>query len=285
MKFILFQKLNNANYFFSVGSFIWTHLSNIKSSKSLLPYKKDLQNLFGSKFLQDKWKTDARKFSRQVGTSYYSDHLKIGGNFDGRLIFSESSNIPRSAMVNLTANIFGENINLFEVGARGEQFEDLIKQLSGPDGNIDKESFSRLLNQFLEKPNKNELNGENDDISPRGNIYLKIFSQDVLYSSFKGINFWKSYLGSFWPMSFFSGSQEFFDKNQNLAYERSTIFLDGKIEVPTIAGLPLHVDINGVSSVSLTSKHNIDFANLFSLGTGSFSIEFSPSVSLQVCLK
>ena len=83
-------------------------------------------------------------------------------------------------------------------------------------------------------------------------------------------------------MSLFSGSKGIFEKHQNLAYEKSTIFLDGKIEIPTIAGLPLYVDLNGASAVSLTSKHNIDFENLFSSGVGSFNIEFSPSVSLQV---
>ena len=96
----------------------------MQESQSLSPYKKAMKALIGSEFLQNKWNTDVRKFSRYFESSYYSDHLKIGGTVDGQLIFSQESYIPRSAMVNLTANVFGESLNLMEIGARGEQFED-----------------------------------------------------------------------------------------------------------------------------------------------------------------
>ena len=90
-------------------------MTNIQESQSLSPHKKTLKTFIGSEFLQNKWKTDIRKFSRYFESSYYSDHLKIGGTVDGQIIFSQDSYIPRSAMVNLSANVFGENINLFEV--------------------------------------------------------------------------------------------------------------------------------------------------------------------------
>ena len=38
-----------------------------------------------------------------------------GGNYDANLIFSPNSYFPRSAMINLTVDIFGESINIFEV--------------------------------------------------------------------------------------------------------------------------------------------------------------------------
>ena len=37
-------------------------------------------------------------------------------------------------MVNLTVNLFGESLNLFEVGARAEGFESMIEDFFGPDG-------------------------------------------------------------------------------------------------------------------------------------------------------
>jgi hypothetical protein len=60
-----------------VGSFVWTHLTNIQESQSLSPNKKDLKALVGSDFLQNKWKTDVRKFSRYFETSYYSNEFKV----------------------------------------------------------------------------------------------------------------------------------------------------------------------------------------------------------------
>ena len=89
-----------------------------------------------------------------------------------------------------------------------------------------------------------------------------------------------SNLASFWPDSLFGWG--IFDSHQNLTYERSSIFLDGKIEVPTLAGLPLNLAVNGTSSVSLTSKHNIDLSNIFKTGTAAAAIEMYPTATLQV---
>merc|ERR1711981_295123 len=272
-----------------VGSFVWTHLTNIQESKSLSPYKKYLKTLVGSEFLQNKWKTDVRKFSRYFESSYYSDQLNIGATVDGQLVFSQESYIPRSAMVNLTANVFGENINLFEVGARGEQFEDLVENMFGPDGYFREDSFHKLLQNLRKKRNvdpgvisefQSTFNNDLNDPTPRGNLYMKMFGRDLHYSSFNGLNDLMSNLASVWPMSLFG--QGVFDNNQNLNYERSTIFLDGKIEIPTVAGLPLNLAVNGTSSVSLISKHNIDMANLFTTGTASATMEFIPKATIQI---
>ena len=53
---------------------------------------------------------------------------------DGNLIFSQESYVPRSAMVNLTVSLFGESLNLFEIGSRAEGFESMIEDFFGPEG-------------------------------------------------------------------------------------------------------------------------------------------------------
>jgi len=88
----------------SVGSFVWTHLTNLQESQSLSDYKKAVKTLVGSEFLQNKWKTDVRKFSRYFESSYFSQDLNIGATTDAQLVFSQDSYLPRSAMVNLTGN-------------------------------------------------------------------------------------------------------------------------------------------------------------------------------------
>ena len=55
---------------------------------------------------------------------------------DGNIVFSHDSYVPRSAMVNLTINLFGQSLNLFEVGARAEGFEHMIEDFFGPDGHF-----------------------------------------------------------------------------------------------------------------------------------------------------
>ena len=65
---------------------------------------------------------------------------------DGNLVFSQESYVPRSAMVNLTVSLFGESLNLFEVGARAEGFENMIEDFFG-------ESAKRpILNGFRVLP-------------------------------------------------------------------------------------------------------------------------------------
>lgn len=40
-----------------------------------------------------------------------------GANYESNVIFSPSSYVPKSAMLNLTVDLFGESINLLEVSA------------------------------------------------------------------------------------------------------------------------------------------------------------------------
>ena len=60
--------------------------------------------------------------------------MSVGGTADGSLIFSQSSYLPRSANLNLTASVFGESLNILEVGARAEGFEDAVEDMFGPEG-------------------------------------------------------------------------------------------------------------------------------------------------------
>ena len=58
-------------------------------------------------------------------------------------------------MVNLTVNLFGESLNLLEVGARAEGFENMIEDFFGPDGyfryieNADHVSWFDKIHTFL----------------------------------------------------------------------------------------------------------------------------------------
>ena len=55
----------------SVGSFVWTHLTNMQEQSSSAP-KMAIKRLVGTEFLKDKWNTDVRKFSRYFEASHYA---------------------------------------------------------------------------------------------------------------------------------------------------------------------------------------------------------------------
>ena len=123
----------------------------MQESQSLSEHKKALKTLIGRDFLQNKWRTDVRKFSRYFESSYYAKDLNVGATTDGQIVFSQDSYIPRSGMLNLTANVFGENLHLLEIGSRVEGFEGIVEDLFGPDGYFREDSLHKLLQSLRQK--------------------------------------------------------------------------------------------------------------------------------------
>ena len=86
-----------------------------------------------------------------------------------------------------------------------------------------------------------------DTSTPNGHIYFRSFGQDMFYTAFDSLNDLARQFTSIWPFSFSTFGE------QNIDYEHSSIFLDGKIVIPTIAGLPLSLAVNGTSIVKVSS--------------------------------
>ncbi|ELU16129.1 hypothetical protein CAPTEDRAFT_33454, partial [Capitella teleta] len=95
-----------------VGSFIWTHLTNLQETSN--PHKQQIRAILESEELKKTFDMDKRKFSRNIEMSLFSELLNMGGSVESNVIFSEKSYIPRSGMLNLTAELFGQSINFFE---------------------------------------------------------------------------------------------------------------------------------------------------------------------------
>ena len=67
-----FKSSNLFVFWIKVGSFVWTHLTNIQETQSISPNKRALKRLVGTEFLKNKWNTDVRKFSRYFEASHYN---------------------------------------------------------------------------------------------------------------------------------------------------------------------------------------------------------------------
>ena len=113
-----------------VGSFIWTHLTNLMETSDI--HKQDLRHILEDEVLKKEFNLDQRKFSRNYEWSAFSEMLNTGAKVESNLIWSHKSFIPRAAMVNLTVDMFGHSVNLFEVGGRLEGMEFLVESLFGP---------------------------------------------------------------------------------------------------------------------------------------------------------
>lgn len=132
---------------YQVGSFIASHLSNLRSSTDLYREKarKDFANVFASK----KFPNDIRKFSFNHEFSYEFDSLGLGGSIDHNVIYSQNSFTPRSIRSNLTGEMFGTSFNIFELSGRQENFDSVLERYFGPNGyfsTMDKqETLSKLI--------------------------------------------------------------------------------------------------------------------------------------------
>ena len=113
-----------------VGSFIWTHLTNLQETES--PLKASIRAILQDAEFQKNFDIDKRKFSRNIEVSTFFDSLNMGGSLESNLIWSEKSFVPRSAMVNITVDMFGQSVNLVEVGGRAQGLEATLERLFGP---------------------------------------------------------------------------------------------------------------------------------------------------------
>lgn len=115
-----------------VGSYIWSHLTNLMETSD--PHKQSIRAIIEDERLQKEFNLDNRKFSRNYERSLFIEKLNTGVTAEGDLIWSSNSFIPRSAMVNLTVDLFGNAVNLFEVGGRVEGLEYFLESYFGPNG-------------------------------------------------------------------------------------------------------------------------------------------------------
>lgn len=144
-----------------VGSYVWSHLSNLASSAS--PVRVEAQGLLADNDLGKKFRMDIRKFSRNYEQTLFFDEYNFGMTTDADLIFSTQSYLPRTASLNLTADLFGESVNFLELNARAEGFEDLVESIFGPTGPLNakkvKEYTSAVTSLFTSSSEEEEQTG------------------------------------------------------------------------------------------------------------------------------
>lgn len=101
-----------------MGAFIVSHLRNLRASAN--PDKESAKAWLGNIKPIKRFPNDLRKFSRNFEVSTLVDLLNIGASAESNVIFSQRSFVPRSASLNLTTDVFGHSVNLFEVSFKSK---------------------------------------------------------------------------------------------------------------------------------------------------------------------
>lgn len=124
-------------------------MTNLHNSAS--PTQVEIQSLLTDRDLDNKFNSDVRKFSRNYDGSFFSEEYNVGANYQTNVIFSPKSYIPRSFTFNVTADLLGQSVNLFEITTRMEGLEYYAENLFGPAGIYSNEKVSNYLKSFLRR--------------------------------------------------------------------------------------------------------------------------------------
>jgi len=237
-----------------VGSFIWTHLTNIMESSD--PNLEEVRQLITSIDLKA-FDKDARKFSRNMEWSLFSNVLNTGAKAEGNLIYSSESFVPRSASMNFTVDMFGHSVNLMEVGGRVEGVDRLIEELiKGEDNSVRNRRDvinPRALDQIARRYNPKS----NDN--PKASYYLKVFGNEIHYNDFHDLD-----------LSALKDKLNFVDylikltQDNQIDYSKSLSILDSALTIPTATGLPLTLSVDAAATINLKMNGKFDVMNIMS---------------------
>ena len=226
-----------------VGSFIFSHLTNIMHSND--PFKADVKAVLKSANLDAEFDLNSMTFSKNYETAYQTEGGSAEVRYDGDVIFSPDSFIPRSARANFTVNMFGESLNVFEIGARAEGFESNLERIFGTSSERDNQDIVKL------------------PTDPRASLYIKLFNNEL--------NFWDfANLGDNEPN--FSEMLLALSQRQEYNARRSLAVLDSQLRIPTIIGLPLEVTVDGNAVVDVGVGGKLDLRQVLESRAG-FDLE------------
>nr|KAI8754502.1 apolipophorins-like isoform X1 [Biomphalaria glabrata] len=235
-----------------VSSFVWTHLTNLMETSS--PYKQALKDILNDEVIKKKSGTNS-KHSGNYEVSFFSERFGAGATAESNLIWSTKSFLPRSAMVNLTVDIFGQSVQLLELGGRVQGIEALLQKFigsklfkGGESVTTDSGASGCVENDKIENMKK-KYPSEQDMLT--ASLYLRMFGHEL---DFKHYNE-KELLAL---RDQVPGKVTSKGVNQDISYSQSFMFLESQMTVPTIAGLPLTLSINGTASLDLQAKLESD---------------------------
>jgi len=270
-----------------VGSFITSHLENIKSNPT--PGKAEDRRRVNklNRSMARTFPNDLCKYSRNIASNDFCNINNAGWDIDANIIHGKSI-IPRSASLNMTIDMFGQSVNLFEIGIRTENLERLLENFLGPDGVLEKEGVSGILEKAVDKV---EMTGSNlwnrlasTTRSKRASIksnelvtldkivnmkektsdvkidaFLRIFGAEIGMLNYRGdlrkvelLSGIESRIVEAWR-DIIQGA-----KNVNIDVARSLMLLDTTVVFPTVAGFPLRLSVNGTTTVGLGLQSQMD---------------------------
>lgn len=121
------EKMLNKEPVNQVGNFISSHIRAIKEStdRSKATQKYYLQNIRITKRFDVDW----RRFSFASDNSFLIESLGVGASSQSNIIYGLDGYLPRSIRWNVTAEIFGNEFNTWDLSIRQESLEKVLENM------------------------------------------------------------------------------------------------------------------------------------------------------------
>nr|XP_049706191.1 uncharacterized protein LOC110382727 isoform X1 [Helicoverpa armigera]XP_049706192.1 uncharacterized protein LOC110382727 isoform X2 [Helicoverpa armigera]XP_049706193.1 uncharacterized protein LOC110382727 isoform X3 [Helicoverpa armigera]XP_049706194.1 uncharacterized protein LOC110382727 isoform X4 [Helicoverpa armigera]XP_049706195.1 uncharacterized protein LOC110382727 isoform X5 [Helicoverpa armigera] len=272
-----------------VTTFVWSHLRNL--AESSLPSRVEIQGLLsGNQIPHLEDSPDFRMYSRNYEQGMFFDQYNAGGNYEANVVFTPDSYIPRSLSLNLTVDMFGESINVFEMKARGEGFERYFERFFGNNGPLNKNKLTEKIANYRISRSTNEADEVREKIDnleyknealkhrfPMAELGIKVFGNEISYWNAEGDEEIMKSLARLNPqlrvLEILSGKE--------ISYNKASLFLDTTFSVPTGSGLPMNMNLMGTSYVN-TKMSGTVIDKYAQSGNLDFEGKLRPSVAVNI---
>ncbi|KAM4693965.1 apolipoprotein B-100 [Discoglossus pictus] len=298
-----------------VQSFVISHIKNIAHSKApeTQEFRDKLKEATENIVVQDN--TDESKRSRNY---QFFKSLNIPGldeilaiNTEGNVIFDSNDYMPKEAMLEATLNVFGQSVDMFEVGTEGKGFEPTLDALFGEggffpdsttkalywvDGKIPDKITEILYKWFRVSKNDKQnqdltkallLNAEKlikevrASDAPEAKAYLEILGKELGYlklSDFKilGNMLLKSiHTSQDLPGKIIQAISKGVESDLFLHY----IFMDNEFDLPTGSGLQLQVSLSGIVTPGTKAGMKVTTKNMQA------ELSIKPAIAIEFVTK
>ncbi|GFQ73674.1 apolipophorins, partial [Trichonephila clavata] len=249
-----------------VKVFTWSLLTNMQSSSD--PVKSSLTESVYLEEIEVPDSTDLTKFSRNFQLSLFSEFLNIGNEFDGNLIYSKNSFLPRSSSIGIKSNIFGNQLDLFQIGSRIEDLEHILEKLFGPHGlmpNLNVDDLLNLIPVTRGKRRKRSTESYKSKIEalsermgysrgkiPHGSAYFRVLGHELAW-----VNLHKDMFKKFGDISLDDILKEI-TSTKVIDVAKNLLFLDVTALFPSVTGRAYKLAGNGSLTLGLKTDGKID---------------------------
>ncbi|KRX40698.1 Vitellogenin, partial [Trichinella murrelli] len=247
-----------------VGSMVWSYLETLRYSES--PSREALHRLLMFESVKPKFDKDFYRFSHFHHFSTFSKRENVGFDFEHAVLFAPDEYMPKQAFLNFTIHMYGQSMNLLEIGGRADGLDLFVEDLFGPNGYFSNpEGYYFMGNKEVYKnPSIRKLHDhvhKQLNIKKRADfsIYARIFGDEIMHYKTRDIDILDDIRNNANVETLMSSIA----KVHQLNFQRNVMFLEWKHVIPTATGLPVYFTVAGVANVNLTFSGKMNILGLF----------------------